>query len=341
MVERRWWRSSEDLVDIAALRRIKGVEPEIVEDEQIDRDEAAHLALDAVVEPRGAQLFEHVLGAHEKDAVAAAASDMSQARSEVSLADADRTEDQDVVVVSRKRSVASSASSWRSKRDLGACRPRPRGGARIQARLLRPQARRRAGCAARIPRRGPAPGSPGTGMARSRASRKRSGRVSVIGESLSRRSAARSSRRELTHDRLPGPAGTRSASRRKRSCPRSGLSRSAGVPAGALLDGLLQHPSHARDVDDIGLERSGAGLLDAPAPRSGAPSRAGDRRDACVAHGWGPPADARRRHRSRRRQSRPAPSESLLIAAGQLAHAQVGSPPHRCCARPGRHARGS
>jgi hypothetical protein len=59
----------EDLVDVTALGGIERVEPEVVEGEQVDGDQSAHLALMAVVEARGSQLLVDAVASHQQDAV--------------------------------------------------------------------------------------------------------------------------------------------------------------------------------------------------------------------------------------------------------------------------------
>ena len=56
----------------AVSRASKGLEGEVVEDEQVDADEFAHLGVVAVVEPGGPESFEEDVGAFEHDAVAPA-----------------------------------------------------------------------------------------------------------------------------------------------------------------------------------------------------------------------------------------------------------------------------
>ena len=89
----------QDLVDIAALGRVERIEPEVVEDEKIDGDEPTHLALERVVETRSTQILVDGVASDQQYAVAAPTSDVAEATREVGLADADRPEDEDVVVV--------------------------------------------------------------------------------------------------------------------------------------------------------------------------------------------------------------------------------------------------
>ncbi len=67
----------QDLVDIAALGRVERVEPEVVQDEEIDGDEPTHLALECVIEPRSAQLLVDGIASDQQDAVATTTGDVA------------------------------------------------------------------------------------------------------------------------------------------------------------------------------------------------------------------------------------------------------------------------
>jgi hypothetical protein len=62
----------DELVDIGGVERVDRLEREVIDDEQIDAEQLAHLEVVAVVEPAGAESFEEPVTAFEVHAVAAA-----------------------------------------------------------------------------------------------------------------------------------------------------------------------------------------------------------------------------------------------------------------------------
>ena len=84
----------DELVEVGGLGGVEGLEREVVDDEQIDADEAAHLDLVGVIEPGGAEPFEQPVGPFGVDLAAAAAGDVPERVGEVGLADPDGSEDQ-------------------------------------------------------------------------------------------------------------------------------------------------------------------------------------------------------------------------------------------------------
>jgi hypothetical protein len=62
----------DELVDVGGVECVKRLEREVVDDEQIDAQELAHLGVVAVVQAAGAEPFEEPVAAFEVHAVAAA-----------------------------------------------------------------------------------------------------------------------------------------------------------------------------------------------------------------------------------------------------------------------------
>ena len=62
----------DELVDIGGVEGVERLEGEVVDDEQIDAEQLAHLGVVAVVESAGAKSFEEAVAAFEVDRVAAA-----------------------------------------------------------------------------------------------------------------------------------------------------------------------------------------------------------------------------------------------------------------------------
>src|SRR5262249_53501984 len=80
------------LVEVGGLGGVQGLEGEVVEDEQLDAGEAAHLGFDGVVEPGGFESLEQLVGAGDVYGVSAADGDVAEGGGQVGLADADRAE---------------------------------------------------------------------------------------------------------------------------------------------------------------------------------------------------------------------------------------------------------
>jgi hypothetical protein len=55
----------DELVDVGGVERVERLEREVVDDEQVDAEQLAHLDVVAVVEPRRAEPFEHEVAAFE------------------------------------------------------------------------------------------------------------------------------------------------------------------------------------------------------------------------------------------------------------------------------------
>ena len=87
----------DEFVEVVGLGRVEGAECEIVEDEEVDAGEFAHLCLEAVVQPGGAEAGEELVGAGGVDAEAAADPDVSERGGQVRLSDADGPQNQDAV----------------------------------------------------------------------------------------------------------------------------------------------------------------------------------------------------------------------------------------------------
>jgi hypothetical protein len=113
----------EDLVGVAALLRIHGVESEIVEDQQVDGDDAAELGLVGVEEPGLLEGLEHLVGANGEDGLAAAAGGVTDGVSEEGLADADGADDGDVVVGLEEAQGKELAEELSVEGDLGGLVP--------------------------------------------------------------------------------------------------------------------------------------------------------------------------------------------------------------------------
>jgi hypothetical protein len=75
---------------------------EIVDDEQLDPVQLAHLLVVGVIQTRGAQPLEHLVGAFDMNASLAADRGMTQRVGQERLADPDRAHDQNVVGVHDK-----------------------------------------------------------------------------------------------------------------------------------------------------------------------------------------------------------------------------------------------
>ncbi|HWP65466.1 MAG TPA: hypothetical protein VNO26_06105, partial [Candidatus Limnocylindria bacterium] len=126
----------EELVDVAALRRVHGVEAEIIEDEEFDADEAAHLLFDGVIEAGVLEGLEEPIGADGAHGGAAGAGEVAERVGEEGRADADGADDGDVFVLVEKaqgRELAQQpVSTWTSSPGpqsaigtVGAVRPKP------------------------------------------------------------------------------------------------------------------------------------------------------------------------------------------------------------------------
>ena len=201
----------------------------------------------------------HALASHEQDAVAAATGDMAEPRGEVGLADADRPEDEDVVMRFEEAQAGELGEKLTIEADLGGVVPGLELERRVQTSPLRAQARREQIATLALLGEDQLEEV----LVRHRALPRQ---PQALGQRLRHRpelqppqGRAQLQRDELTHGRLLEPAGTRS--------PGVGSAAAGGgPPAGPwrqriLLDRLLEHPRHPRHVDDVDLERTAARLL--------------------------------------------------------------------------------
>ena len=85
-----------ELVDVGRLRGVERLEGEVVDDEEIDTDELAHLGIVAGVETRRLQSLVQLVGPLEVHADAPAAGDVAEGGGHEGLAHADRSEDEGV-----------------------------------------------------------------------------------------------------------------------------------------------------------------------------------------------------------------------------------------------------
>ena len=88
----------EDLVGVTALGGIHGVQPKIVDHQEVDRDQLAELGLVAAVEAGVLEGLEHLVGTQREHRGAAAAGDVTEGVGEEGLADPDRADDRDMGV---------------------------------------------------------------------------------------------------------------------------------------------------------------------------------------------------------------------------------------------------
>src|SRR6266567_2833687 len=86
-----------ELVEVGGLGRIQGLEREVVEDQQLDSGEAAHLVVQGVVEAGCFEPFEQLGGGGHVDGAAPPDGDVPQRAGQVGLADPDRAQDQSPV----------------------------------------------------------------------------------------------------------------------------------------------------------------------------------------------------------------------------------------------------
>ena len=93
----------DDLVEVAGLLRVQAAEPEVVEDEQVRREQRADDALGGVVGPGLVDHPKHVVAAEEEGLEAGAAGAVSQGAGEDGLADADGSEEEHVLALLEKR----------------------------------------------------------------------------------------------------------------------------------------------------------------------------------------------------------------------------------------------
>jgi hypothetical protein len=82
-----------ELVDVLRLGGVHGLEAEVVDQEEVDADELAHLGFVAHVEPGSLEPLEHPVGSFEVDGLGPAAGDMTEGVGHERLADPDRNGD--------------------------------------------------------------------------------------------------------------------------------------------------------------------------------------------------------------------------------------------------------
>ena len=104
----------EDVVGVATLLRIHGVEPEVVDEQEIDAEEFPQFGLVALGQAGMLEGFEHPVGADGQHRVPTAAGDVAEGMGRERLADPDRPADGDVVMAAKERRVTNSLRSARS-----------------------------------------------------------------------------------------------------------------------------------------------------------------------------------------------------------------------------------
>lgn len=87
----------DDLVQVARLAGVEPAKAEIVDDQQIRREQAAHSLLARVIGQGLVEFLEHLVRAQEEHLVAGAAGGMAQTTGEQSLAHTHGAEEQDVL----------------------------------------------------------------------------------------------------------------------------------------------------------------------------------------------------------------------------------------------------
>ena len=87
----------DELVDVGGVEGVEVLQGEVVDDEQVDPQQLAHLSLVAVVEPAGPQALEEPVATFKVNAVTAPDGGVSEGGGEEGLADPDRSNDDGVV----------------------------------------------------------------------------------------------------------------------------------------------------------------------------------------------------------------------------------------------------
>ena len=123
----------DELVDVGGVERVEGLEGEVVDDEQVDAEQFAHLGVVAVVEPAGAESFEEPVAAFEVDAVAAADGGVAEGGGEEGLADTDGSHDHGVVAAVDEPQRAQLVPDGVVVGDLGGVVPAVQGHGRVEA----------------------------------------------------------------------------------------------------------------------------------------------------------------------------------------------------------------
>lgn len=86
----------DDLVDVARLVSIEAAQAEVVDDEQIGREQAAYGLLPGVIGLCLVEFSEHLIGAQEEDLMARATGCMTETAREQGLAHSNGAEEEDV-----------------------------------------------------------------------------------------------------------------------------------------------------------------------------------------------------------------------------------------------------
>lgn len=73
----------DDFVEVGGLGGVEGLDAEVVDDQQWDVGQAAHLGFDGVIQPRGLEAFEQLVRAGHVRADAAADSDVPEGGAQV------------------------------------------------------------------------------------------------------------------------------------------------------------------------------------------------------------------------------------------------------------------
>ena len=88
----------DDLVEVAGLLSVEAAEAEVVDDEQVGSEQAAHDALGGVIGSGLVDELEERIATEEEDATSGAAGAVAEGASEERLSDADGSEEEDVFV---------------------------------------------------------------------------------------------------------------------------------------------------------------------------------------------------------------------------------------------------
>ena len=129
----------EDLIGVAALLGLHGVEGEVVDDEEVDGEELAELGLVTLGEAGVLEGLEQRVRAEGEDGVAAATGDVAQGVGEKALADADGPDEGDVVMRLQEAERDELVEERAIEGDVGRGVPVLELGARVEAGPLRPQ----------------------------------------------------------------------------------------------------------------------------------------------------------------------------------------------------------
>ena len=87
----------DELVEVGGFGCVQRLQREVVDEQQLDLGEAAHLGLEAVVEAGGLEPLEHCVGAEHEHADPAAHGDVAERGGQVRFADTDGPENHGAV----------------------------------------------------------------------------------------------------------------------------------------------------------------------------------------------------------------------------------------------------